>query len=403
MRQGNRVLSLVLVVAAVSMLLASCGQSSNCSGISFGTTGGGSGGGVSSGGTVCGGGSNNNNGGGSASALLYYLSVGPAIAAAGVGSNTFTNVVGFNPVNIGTSVAPSPDMVIANKKFLYFPVALNGTQGQVLAYSITRGSAALNTVTGSPFSTSQASTGASTTDPQGRFLFIGDSPDGQIAVMQINASTGALTPAPGSPFTILGISPNNLSVDGTGHYLYVGDRAGMRVYGFSIDQNTGALTPIAGSPFAAGLTTVQADSTGKFLYGVDGITAGLFVVTIEAGTGALLTETMFPTTNAPYGLAVHPSGSFVFTFSADARGNALPLEGFQVDATGTATTLTGSPFTSLPNPLAGKFDQGGTHLVCPLNTTSWTSFLVDNTTGAITDPLPHLTNGTNDDKFAVTD
>jgi 6-phosphogluconolactonase len=401
MRQGNRVLS-SLVVAAVSMLLGSCGQSSNCSGITFGSTGSGSGGGVSSNGTVCGSGSNNN-GGASTSALLYYLSVGPVIAAAGVGTSAFQNVAGYTPVGIGSSVAPSTDMVIASKKFLYFPVALSGTQGQVLAYSITRGSAALTAVTGSPFSTSQNSTGASTTDPQGRFLFIGDSPDGQIAVMQINASTGALTPAPGSPFTIPGIAPNNLTVDGTGNYLYVGDRAGLRVYGFSIDQNTGALTPIAGSPFAAGLTNVQADSTGKFLFGVDGITAGLFVVTIEAGTGALLTEAMFPTTNAPYGLAVHPSGSIVFTFSADARGNPLPLEGFKVDSTGTATTLTGSPFTTLVNPLAGKFDQGGTHLVCPLNTSSWTSFLVDNTTGAITDPLPHLTNGSNDNKFAVTD
>ena len=396
MRYAGRILALLTLFVA-SVLLVSCGQSQNCSGISFGSTGsgGGSTGGLNSGGSVCGSG-NNGNGNGSASALLYYVSGGPVIAAAGITTNTFANVNGYNPISLTNSVGLSQNMVIAGTKFLYLPVQLNGSQGAVEAYTITHGSAALSAVAGSPFSTSQVDTGVSTTDPQGRFLFI--AADAQIAVMQINASTGALTPAPGSPFSVS--AGGSLAVDGTGNYLYVAD--GSLVFGFIIDQNTGALSPIPGSPFAEALSTIQGDPSGKFLVGVDALTAGMFVVTIEAGTGVLQSETMFPTTNAPYALALSPKGTSVFTFSADSKGNPLPLEGFQLDASGNATTLSGSPFTSLPNPRPGKFDQGGTHLVCPLSSSAFAAFTVDASTGAISNPLPNL-NTITDFKFAITD
>jgi 6-phosphogluconolactonase len=403
MKYGNRILSL-MGVAALSILLAACGQSSNCNGISFGTTGGsssGSNGGVNSGGSVCGGGNSNGNGNGSVSAFMYYISSGPVIAAANITAATFANVNGFSPINIGTSTGLSVDMLIVNQKFLYLPVMLSGSLGAVQAYSITHGTAALTPVTGSPFATSQAETGPSTADPKGRFLFVGDASDSQIAVFQIDASTGALTPAPGSPFTVLGLAPHNLAVDGTGTYLYVGDKLASIVYGFSIDQNTGAISPIPGSPFGVGLLSVQGEPSGKFLLGVDGSTPGLFVLGIEAGTGALISENIFPTTNAPSSLAVHPSGLFAYTFAVDARGNGLPLEGFQLDGLGNATTLSGSPFTTLAFPIMGKFDQGGTHLVSPLNSSGFAAFAVSNSTGAVTDPLPHLS-AINDNKFAVT-
>ena len=395
MRYAGRILAL-LTLSVATILLASCGQKQNCSGITFGGSGGSGGGGtLNGGGSVCGSNSNGN-GNVSATALVYYVSSGPVIAAAGIGTNTFTNVNGFTPISLSSSIGLSEDMVIAGTKFLYLPVQVNGA-GAVEAYAINHATAALTAVTGSPFATLQVHTGPSATDPQGRFLFV--AADGQIAVMQIDSTTGALTPAPGSPFAFLGLDPITMTVEGTGNYLYAAN--GAVVIGFSIDQNTGALAPIPGSPFGVAVGGIKADPSGKFLLGVDGLTPDLFVVTIESGTGVLQGETMVPTTNAPYALALSPKGTSVFTFSADAKGNPLPLEGFQLDTSGTATTLSGSPFTSLPNPRQGKFDQSGIHLVCPLSTSTFAAFTVDTTTGAISDPLPNLSTVT-DFKFAIT-
>jgi 6-phosphogluconolactonase (cycloisomerase 2 family) len=402
MRQGSRIVSLLAVVVT-SILLVSCGQSSNCSGISFGSTGSSaSGGRINSGGSVCGGGSNNNGGGNtSASAIVYYIGGGAVIDAATITSATFANVNGFTPGTFPSGTGLSHDMIVVNKKFLYVPVALNGIQGAVQAYAINTGTAALTTVSGTPFNTGSAETGPVTTDPEGRFLFVGDTANSMIAVFQIDASTGALTAAPGSPFSVPGLAPHSFAVDGSGTYLYSANTNVTEVFGFNIDQNTGAISPVLGSPFGVGLAAIQGEPTGKFLLGVDGSTASLFVFNIEAGTGTLLPGPASPTANAAYALAVHPSGSFVYTFSADARGHALPLEGFQLDASGNATALTGSPFTTLPSVLAGKIDQGGTHLVAPVSTGAFAAFSVNSTTGALSNPVPNL-NAVNDGNFTVT-
>src|SRR5262249_45663510 len=97
MRDGSRIFSL-LVIAISFVMLGSCGQSSNCNGISFGTTGsGGSGssGRINSGGSVCGSGNSNNSGSGSTNALVYYIGGGAVIDAAAINNTSFAIVSGY--------------------------------------------------------------------------------------------------------------------------------------------------------------------------------------------------------------------------------------------------------------------------------------------------------------------
>jgi hypothetical protein len=98
---------------------------------------------------------------------------------------------------------------------------------------------------------------------------------------------------------------------------------------------------------------------------------------------------------------VHPNGSFVYTFAVNINNTPLPLEGYSLDASGNIAALAGSPFSNLANPFGGKFDQGGTHLVCPLNSSTFAAFSVDTTTGAVTNPISNLS-ATNDGNFTVT-
>lgn len=377
-----------LMVAASLMLLAACGQKSNCSGISFGSGGGGSssGGGVSSGGSVCGPGSNN---GGSANDFFFYhgsSGANNAINTAALTATTFQVLPGIS-VNVGNSVVGS--MIVVNKKFLYLPDQ-NGSGG-VMGFSINHSSGALTAIPGSPFAVSPSQLTTLAADPDangGRFLFAADFTSGDFVAFTVDATTGALTPVAGSPFANPGFAANALRVDGTGHFLYAnaGTTTG-EVFGYLIDQNSGALSPIAGSPFATLASQIQVDPSGTFLLSVDGGSSQIDVVPIEAGTGALLlgSATSYPTADPVEGVLIHPNGKFVYAF-----GGKVPLEGFQF-STGVLTPLSGSPFTGFGYLADCQFDQNGTALFGIKVPSSVVGVRkVDPATGAVTAPIPDL-------------
>jgi 6-phosphogluconolactonase len=384
-----RQISLLLVIAASSLILAACGQKSNCSGITFGgsTSGGGSSsGGLNSGGTTCGSGNsgNGNGSGGTVKDFLYYME-GETLKGASFSGSTLTTLPSFTSPALGTGTRA--DMTIVNKKFLYEPWIPSGGVIGIQSFSIDRSSGALSPIPGNPFSTTTDLGDSIAADPQGRFLFVGDSSTSQISAFQIDSTTGALTPAPGSPFPFIGGSVSILAVDGTGHYLYTANfhsNLGL-VSGFSIDQNTGALTEITGSPWSQGLFYIQPETSGKFLLGLSLFTGSLVVVPIEAGTGALLLPVANLTPNSPPdNFAVHPSGSFVYTFAVDSKNKNLPVEGFVLDTNGGLTPMTGSPFSTLPGLHNGKFDQDGTGLFGLLDQGQIQVFTVDPATGSMT-------------------
>ena len=298
-------------------------------------------------------------------------------------------------------------MVIVNKQFLYVPI---GGFSEVLAFSINHSSGALAAISGSPFS-AQASDDTVTTDPGGRFLFVGGRLSPSISVYQIDPTTGILTPAPGSPFQSFNVVfANSLTVDATGNFLYVGQTFSSNpVAVFSINQSTGTLTEIGGSPFPLGVAVVQADPSGKFLLGVaDGTGASgdnhIHVFSIDPTTGAptSVPGPPFATVNTPFALAIHPSGNFVYPSVADSSDTVTSLEGYQLNAsTGALTALSGSPFTTLPAVANCQFDQSGADAFC-MNASGFSLLGVNASTGALSHTVPDLAAPSNF-PFAATD
>jgi hypothetical protein len=388
----------LLVMAASLLVLAACGQKSNCSGITFGGSGSGSpGGGLNGGGSTCGPGPTG--GGGGANDFLFYRGssgANNAINSAELTATTFQKLPGVSAV-VGQSTTGS--MVVVNKAFLYLPDQ-NGSGG-VMGFSISHTDGGLTPIPGSPFPTPSAVT-TLVADPDskgGRFLFAADFVSGDFEAFTINASTGALTLAPGSPFPNPGYEATSLNVDGTGNYLYAtaATSHGAGTLGFLIDQNSGALSPILGSPFPLHASQVQINPAGTFLLAVDGANQ-IEVVPMEQGTGVLLlaSSASFPTVNLVDALVMHPSGNFVYTF-----GTRIPLEGFQFTG-GVLTELPGSPFTSLSDLAACQFDQNGTALFGILTPSNQVGVrIIDPKTGAVAGGIPDLGVATSP-YFAVT-
>jgi YVTN family beta-propeller protein len=195
----------------------------------------------------------------------------------------------------------------------------------------------------------------------------------QISVSDISAAGAAtvtvFNPAPGggssntSTFTITagGVSPQSVAVDPTGKFAYVanegcGDSTFGNVSMYTIDATSGALASI-GPPIASndeGGRAVIADPSGKFAYVVnwgEGDTAGgIATYTINATTGALTaTGTIYAACPglgcsllAPWSIAVHPSGKFVYVANEGGTGVSM----FAIDITTGDLTPTGAIATA---------------------------------------------------------
>jgi 6-phosphogluconolactonase (cycloisomerase 2 family) len=405
MKYANRFFSL-LALAGYLLIVTGCGQKTNCNGISFGGGGSsGAGGGLSGAGNACSassGGSGGGGGGGSNVDLLYFVGGGNDIDGASLNSSgIFASISGVTAPNIGTSSFSAPDIVIANKAFLYVPYRANvngSDQGFVAAYQINHSSGALSNISGSPFSTGTSGADSAVLDPKGRFLFVGDQVSGAVSSFQINSSTGALTPSPGSPLLDPSTGPIEMTVDGTGNFLYFvqGSLSGDAIE-YLIDQNTGALSP--GGAFFLRASRIRTEPTGKFLFAVGGSSGGIDVYSIQTGTGNLAFQASFPTATSCYDMTVSPNGQFLYAF-AKAGQTPEKLQGFSLDVNGVLTNLPGSPFTTIPGQFAGQFDQSGTHLFT-YKLTGYSVLTVDPNTGIPTNPTPDLS-VTSTPFFAVT-
>jgi 6-phosphogluconolactonase (cycloisomerase 2 family) len=238
---------------------------------------------------------------------------------------------------------------------------------------------------------------ASTTDPAGNFLFVAGANDDQVWVFAIDQTTGALTTVGSYPTTGLSFAAYP-ATDGLGKYLYVtAGNLGGAVDVFSIGA-TGSLTLVATQSVA--VAVLQGEPTGQFMLGVSGNGANngfgsdnhIYVYSINQSTGALtLVGSPFATTYIPATLAVHPSGSLVYTFNQTVSGTS-PIEGFNFSA-GVLTPLASSPFTAITAP-AGVFDQSGAYLFMHQGT-NLTAASVDTTTGALTIIGSPITNAGN--------
>ena len=401
MRYAGRIFAL-LTLLVVTILLASCGQKQNCSGISFGGGSGGSSGGggsLNGGGSSCGPG-NNGGGGGGGGALDYFFyrgSIGASnsINTAELTATTFQILSGVS-VTVGQST--TGNMVVVNKKFLYLPD--QNSTGGVMGFAINHANGSLTAIGGSPFPAPHPVT-AIAADPDskgGRFLFVTDELSNNTSTYTIDSATGVLTFVNGSTTNNPGFQATSLNVDGTGSYLYATAGASHSgIFGFAIDQTTGDLTPIVGSPFPLVSKSIQVTPDGAWVISESG-GPSVNITPIQPGTGALLTgsTTTFGTVNVVDWLAIHPTGNFVYMCSP-----RFPVEGYQFSA-GNLTALPGSPWTALSDLGDCQFDQSGTALFGILSPSNVVGVrVVDPATGAIAGGIPDLGVTTNN-YFAVT-
>jgi 6-phosphogluconolactonase len=205
----------------------------------------------------------------------------------------------------------------------------------------------------------------------------------------IDAATGDLRPLRSA---VTGQIPFDTVVHPSGKFVYVMNKTSpTSVSAYTLNQTDGTLTPISGSPFSAqsgnDLSGLAVDPLGKFLYVVGQPNQGgneIWEYTIDATTGALaFVGTVSPVGLGDNGIAMHPSGKFLYGLGFGLNGRLLFV--FSIDpATGLLTQIPGSPFDAIsgttPNFVtvepAGKFlYAAGGDLV---------AYSIDSTSGALT-------------------
>jgi 6-phosphogluconolactonase (cycloisomerase 2 family) len=210
----------------------------------------------------------------------------------------------------------------------------NQNDGTVSAFSVNASTGMLTATPGSPFATGARPT-AIAVDPMGRFVFVANQAADSISAFIIGAN-GALSPAAGSPFTAG--NPFGLAVNPAGTVLFASNFPDSQtsdlntVSSFQIGAN-GALTPVAGSPFStassAGFASslgLAVDPAGKFLFVGDHMAQAIVPFSISS-TGALSAVSPLPAAapgctvschNNPLRLTVHPNNQFVFATNVQA-------------------------------------------------------------------------------------
>ena len=287
------------------------------------------------------------------------------------------SLVGFAALTLlasSLSVAQTPE-------FLY--VANNGSNS-VSAYAIDATTGALTPVPGSPFAAGIGANGVAV-DPKGKYLYVTNGNSNDVSAYAINPASGSLTLVVGSPFSA-GNDPRDTTVDPFGRFLYVADYVSSNVYAYMIDRSTGALTPVAGSPFAGGTVGVAVDPSGHFLYASNGGYANkVFAYSIDGTSGGLTSVPGSPFVSGgnPFGLAAHPSGRFLY----EADNGSNTVSAYTLDATsGALTPVAGSPFAAGGNcGYEVAVDPSGKFVYATNDCSgSVSGFSVDATSGALT-------------------
>lgn len=229
---------------------------------------------------------------------------------------------------------------------------------------------------------------------------------GTVAVTVFNPAPGGGISNPAT-FTIAagGVGPTSVAVDPTGKFAYVADEGCPDAFGgsvsmYTINSTTGTLTSV-GPPVTTGdfgADSVAVDPSGKFAYvgnWGEGDTAGsVSMYTINSTTGALVFTGSIvapcepppsPGSCAPWSVAVHPSGRFVYVAN---EGGFAPtsISMYAIDATTGALAFTGlemaggRAFSATVDP-TGKFAYAATESGLPEVVSMYT---INGTTGTLT-------------------
>jgi 6-phosphogluconolactonase (cycloisomerase 2 family) len=213
---------------------------------------------------------------------------------------------------------------------------------------------------GSPFATENGPR-AMVVDPTGKYLYVGD--DSNYLEAFAISSTGYLTPLAGSPYPITGggecgSNPNDI-IDWAGKHLYTADRGDDSISGYDPNSSTGVPAQISGSPWSAeggcqpicdqcnfNPMSLAIESSGKFLYGLNGDIESISIFSINQSTGALtwVKDTANTTGGWPGPIRTDPTGNYIYTTAGGIAVHSIN------HTTGDLTAIAGSP---IPVPEVG--------------------------------------------------
>jgi len=248
-------------------------------------------------------------------------------------------------------------------------------------------------------------------DPAVKFLFASSltPPSSAVDTFLVTPKTGVPVPAsallldPICAFCPIPSTPGALALAPGGGTLYYA--SSTPVLGSGVAQGIGALkvgsdgslSVVSGSPFPADLIpfAVVVHPSGKFLYtanigpftGLAVSVRGISCYAIDPATGALspTVNSPFPvstTSNASFqGLLVDPSGKYLYLTTGSAANGIL---GWSIDpASGSLTSLGGSPFASGVITQGGAFDPTGKFFYSGGAGGAISAFSADSTSGAL--------------------
>jgi 6-phosphogluconolactonase len=230
-----------------------------------------------------------------------------------------------------------------------FAYVVNSAVGSLSGYTINPTTGALVELSGSPLTIAGAiSLRQALIDPSGSFLYVLDSGANKLYAYQINQSAGGVIPIIGSPFAT-GNTPVSMTFDYTGAFLYVANNADNTISAYTVTVATGELAPMVGSPFAiSGVNPSprQILAAGPFLFAVNFNTNSVNVFSIGMLAGVLKelsNGSPFATDTGPYGLAIDPTGSVLYTANTG-PANAGSISAFTLNlSSGVLTPVAGNP------------------------------------------------------------
>lgn len=198
------------------------------------------------------------------------------------------------------------------------------------------------------------------------YLFVTLPSANEIAVFREDPNSGVLTTLLNSPFDT-GQAPEVILLHPSGKYLYVANSAEDDISLFSIAQSTGIITEVSRTALGADAQTpalMAMDAAGGYLYVANATTGSLSVLSF-ASDGTLSGPNTTFLGVKPTGMALSPSGNFIFIGAAVPNGQT---ESGQIEVwklTAGVPTLVGLfPTAANTTPAGLVVDSTGKYLYC---------------------------------------
>jgi 6-phosphogluconolactonase len=253
---------------------------------------------------------------------------------------------------VGASLATWLGCTTNSSTYLYAAIPASN---QIVVYREDPNSGLLTVLVGSPI-TAGPGVQSIAIHPSKKFMYAANSGESDVSLFTI-ATGGALTEV--TPRTIVGSAPNLLAMDTAGTFLYVSNLGSNTISVFSITASSGALTPVA-APFSIGgsALNMKLSPAGDVLFVTIGGNPG-FVESFSNPSSGNPTPTSIQTGVNPNGLAIDPSGTYLYT--ANTGDNSISA--FTIGTNGALTAIAGFPLgETFSAPLALFVDKSGKYL-----------------------------------------